>query len=88
MKTRQIAHNDYPAARYRCSAQRALLYRRYTGVLSAAHTQMISRNHTVADDGTDNDDVDEHASKINRGMRADFFKEFNICTRPRNASDF
>lgn len=46
-------------------------------------TQMDSQNHTVANDGTDNDDVDGHASEINREMRAIFFRELDIYARDR-----
>lgn len=58
-------------------------------VLSAG-TQMVSRNHTVANDGTDNDDLDEYTNEINRGVRperkrenARFFRESDIYARPR-----
>lgn len=42
---------------------------------------MVSQNHTVADDGADNDDVDGYASKINRQMRARSSSENSIFTR-------
>lgn len=46
MKTRQIAHNDYPAARYRCRAQyTTLLCRRSAGVLWAAYTNGFTESH-------------------------------------------
>lgn len=83
MKTRQIAHNDYPAAKYRSRAldiQRALLYGRRAGALSAVHKWFHGIN-----DGTDNDDVDGYASEINRGVRTRalnlFFPENPIFTR-------
>lgn len=61
MKTRQIAHNDYPAARYR--SPRVLYdqpcYMEDAPAVLSAGTQMVSRNHTVANDGTDNDDLDD-----------------------------
>lgn len=44
---------------------------------------MVSQNHTVANNGTDNDDVDGYASAINREMRAIFFRELDIYARPR-----
>lgn len=82
MKTRQITHNDYPAAKYRSRVldiQRALLYRRCAGCIVGC-TQMVSWNHAVANDGTDNDDVDEYASEINRGVRAGFFRRIRyLC---------
>jgi len=47
---------------------------------------MVSQNHTVANDGTDNDDVDGYASKINREMRAQSSSENSIFTRDREDS--
>lgn len=46
---------------------------------------MVSQNHTVANDGNDNDNVDEYASEINRGLRASerTFSENSIFTRDR-----
>jgi len=85
MKTRQIAHNDYLSAKYRSCAQYTtnLVIWKIRRCIVGRETQMVSQNHTVANDGTDNDDVDGYASEINRQMRTIFFRELDIYARPR-----
>lgn len=46
-------------------------------------TQMVSQNRMVANDGTDNDDVDGYASEINREVRAWSSSGNSIFTRDR-----
>ena len=53
MKTRQIAHNDYPAARYRFRAQytTSLVIWKMRRCIVSRDTQMVSQNRTEANDG-------------------------------------